>query len=310
MEETLDPDAAALIALVDKAGRPPPWQQPLDQARADFARLMRRGAGAPPPMPVEDLAESPVPVRLYRPPSGVAGPARPLLVWFHGGGMVMGDLDCYDGLCRHVAAASGWLVASVGYRLAPEHIFPIGFEDAWTGLAWLAGAAERLGADPARIGVGGDSAGGGLAAACCLRARDLGGPRLALQVLIYPGLDARRTGGSVELNGEGYLLSRDMIGWFQAAYAGGTNGRDWRLSPGLATDLSGLPPAVVVAAGFDPLWDEDVRFVRALRLAGGAATLLPYARQVHGFFAWPGLIGEAATAIAAIGGLLRRAAEA
>ena len=258
-----------------------------EQARA----LNRRGAAAcaGPPLPmarVEGL-EVPgpagtIPARLYEPVAG--GGARPLLVYFHGGGWVIGDLDTHDSVCRFLAAAAGVPVLSVDYRLAPEHPFPAAAEDAAAGFRWAAEHAAELGADPARIAVGGDSAGGNLAAVTSLLARDGGGPQPAMQLLFYPATDAVGEQRSRQLFAEGFLLTRADMEWFEAHYLpSGVAHDDPRVSVLGVGDLAGLPPAYVITAGFDPLRDEGEAYAERMRAAGVRVAHWRHRGLIHGF---------------------------
>jgi len=225
----------------------------------------------------------PIPVRLYRP-----GPGRlPLVVFFHGGGFVYGSLDgYYDPLCRRIARDAACAVVAVDYRLAPEHKFPAGADDCYAALAW---AAEALDIDASRILVAGPSAGGNLAAATALRARDAGGPDLAGQVLIYPVLDYYEPPTPSYLEyADGYHLTRADMVWFWDHYLAEPNqADDPRAAPLRASNLAGLPPAFIVAAECDPLHDEAARYAQRLRDAGVATELLDGAGLIHGFLAYP-----------------------
>nr|CAP12611.1 lipase [Streptomyces olivaceus] len=202
-----------------------------------------------------------VPVRIYQP--GARGAALPVVVFFHGGGFVLCGLDSHDGLCRELAASSGAVVVSVDYRLAPEHPAPAAVEDAYAALAWVAAHAEELGADPARLAVAGDSAGGNLAAAVCLLARERGGPVPAAQVLIYPALDPAQDSASMREFGEGHFLTADQMRWYWEQYLAGSEPTPLT-APATAHDLSGLPPALLVEAECDPLRDEGRAYAARL----------------------------------------------
>lgn len=220
------------------------------------------------------------------------GGAGPLVVYFHGGGWCVGDLDTHDGPCRFLATHSGAAVLSVDYRLAPEHPFPAAVEDAFAAFLWAAEHAVELGADPARIAVAGDSAGGNLAAAVCLLARDAGGPQPAMQALVYPVTDVSRGQRSRELFAGGYLLTRADMEWFEHHYLGAPLGavaeavphsEDPRIAVLRAADLGGLPPAYVATAGFDPLRDEGEAYAERLREAGVRVALRRHPGLIHGF---------------------------
>lgn len=224
-----------------------------------------------------------IPARLYRPTMG-ADPA-PLLVFFHGGGWVLGDLDSYDSACRLISRDAGVNVLAVDYRLAPEHRAPAAVDDAYAAYLWAREHAVELGADPGRIAVGGDSAGGNLAALVTRLARDTGDPLPSLQWLIYPATDLRGGTRSRSLFGDGFLLTKRDMDWFQDRYLEGSGLEiaDPMVSPLLATDLAGLSPALVVTAGFDPLRDEGEQYATALRQAGVTVDYRLMSTMVHGF---------------------------
>jgi acetyl esterase len=224
-----------------------------------------------------------VPVRVYDP--GTEGTDRPLVVYAHGGGWVVGSIDTHDGTCRKLAATTGYPVVSVDYRLAPEHPFPAGLRDYYAALGWARGVAPALGADPERVVVAGDSAGGNLAAAAALLARDQGGPNIAHQLLVYPVTgDATATDSYTE-NAEGYFLTAEQMGWFRAQYfASDTDEGNIYALPRRGADLSGLPSATVVTAGFDPLRDDGTAYADRLASAGVPVEQYNYDDMIHGFF--------------------------
>ncbi len=263
---------------------------PPQEARAQN----RRGAAATtaqPPIPmarVEALTVpgqgGPVPARFYVPGGRPAGIPAPLVVYFHGGGWVIGDLDTHDGVCRFLAAAAGATVLSIDYRLAPEHPFPAAVEDAWAGFAWAEANAAELGIDAARIAVAGDSAGGNLAAVVSLLAKAAGGPMPAMQLLIYPPTDSAGDLPSRQLFSEGYLLTKNDMDTFERHYLPpGTDATDPRVSILLAPDLTGLPPAYVATAGFDPLRDESEAYALRMREAGVQVALRRHPGLIHSF---------------------------
>jgi acetyl esterase len=239
--------------------------------------------------PVRETAERTIPgpggdvaARVYWPE---ARSVRPLLVYLHGGGWVLGSPATHDGICRALTNATGCVVVSVDYRLAPEHPFPAAAEDAYAAVCWAADQAPSLGADGSRLAVAGDSAGGNLAAVVSLMARDRGGPPLRLQILAYPVIDGRQEYPSHAENAEGYLLTTDAMRWFWGHYAPGPADRaDPYASPIAAPDLHGLAPALVFTAEYDPLRDEGEAYARALEAAGVPTTLRRYDGQIHGFF--------------------------
>lgn len=309
----LHPQARALLDLIAERGVPPTHTLPPDQARALYRD--RRGFTQPAPPPVGELIElaapaphGAIPLRLYR-PLGVAGDAvLPALVYYHGGGWVIGDLDTHDTLCRELANLSGCAVVSVDYRLAPEHRFPAAVDDAIAAARWLHREAHILRIDSGRIAVGGDSAGGNLAAVVAIAARDAGDLPLAWQLLIYPATDQHRSAPSHQRNGQGYLLTSDTMDYFTGHYIPDPAGhRDWRASPLLHPDLSGLPPALVLTAGYDPLRDEGIAYAQRLSEAGIRATHLSFERQIHGFILMGKVLDEANDAVRLCAAALRDA---
>jgi len=262
----------------------------VEEARAS-ARVEAETTDGQPPLPMARIEAlqvpghaGPIPARLYVPGNLPAATAAPLLVYFHGGGWVIGDLDTHDGVCRFLAAAAGTAVLSVDYRLAPEHPFPAAVEDAWASFAWAVANAAGLGIDPARIAVGGDSAGGNLAAVVSLLARAGGGRMPAMQLLIYPPTDSAGDLPSRQLFAEGFLLTKDDMDIFERCYLPpGSDPTDPRVSILLAPDLTGLPPAYVATAGFDPLRDEGEAYARRMREAGVQVALRRHPGLIHSF---------------------------
>jgi acetyl esterase/lipase len=231
----------------------------------------------------------------------------PALVFFHGGGGVFGDIDTHDGLCRMLCTESGCAVISVGYRQAPEHRFPAAVEDSYAATQWVVDHAAALGLDAHRIAVGGDSAGGGLAAVVCQMAA-MNGPRLALQVLFCPVLDMRAETPSRRALAEGYFLNQATIDWMLRHYCGAdADLDDPRLSPLRATRFSGLPPAHIHTAEFDPLRDEGEAYANLLRHAGIAAHYTCHAGMIHYFYAMAGAIPAARTALKGAAAAMREA---
>ncbi len=222
-----------------------------------------------------------IPVRIYT-PEGV-GPF-PTLVYFHGGGWVICDLDTHDALCRDLTNGAGCVTVSVDYRLAPESKFPAAVDDCVAAMEWVAAHAGEIGGDSARLAVGGDSAGGNLAAVVAQVARQRGGPKLGFQLLIYPATDFTADTDSIRENSEGYFLTHDDMVWFRDHYLPSLDERTNPLaSPMLAPDLSGLPPALVITAEYDPLRDEGEQYGQRLREAGVPVTISRYDGMVHGF---------------------------
>lgn len=299
----IDPGAQAVLDLIRASGRPP-----YETLTPPEAREMSRAARAvlqpdPPDMAeVRELRASgpagPIPLRLYRALGATPGVPLAGLVYFHGGGWVIGDLDTHDTLCRQIANAAGCVVVAVDYRLGPEHKFPAAVEDAIAATRWIAEHAAELGIDPARLAVGGDSAGGNLAAVVSLHAREHGGPAIGLQAMIYPGTDMSMRHDSHRRYGEGLFLTRTMIVWFRDHYLRTPADReDWRASPLLALDFRNLPPAVVVTAGLDPLVDEGEEYAQKLIAAGVPVTVRRFPGQIHAFITMGRLIPEAYAAI-------------
>jgi acetyl esterase len=309
----LDPQAQAVIELVAKAGRPAYHTLSPKDARQLFLETRPASTPTPPEIgAVRNLvAETPqgtIPLRLYRPAGVADATPLPAYVYFHGGGWVIGDLETHDVLCRQLTAASGASVIAVDYRLAPEHKFPAAADDAWAATRWIVAHASELGLDATRLAVGGDSAGGNLAAVVALLARDAGGPAIRLQVLIYPVTDVLRETRSYEDFAEGYMLTRDSMRWFIAHYLKTReDARDWRVSPLRAPSLAGLPPALIVTAGNDPLRDEGEMYAGRLRDAGVLVDYVCYGGMLHGFAGMGKLLDAAHRVVALIGESLRQA---
>lgn len=311
----LHPQAQALLRLMVEKGIPPTHTLAHEKAREFY--LLRRTVTQPEPPEcglVRNLsAPGPageIPLRLYRPLGSDPGQALPVLVYYHGGGWVIGDLDTHDVLCRQLCNGAGCAVVSVDYRLAPEHRFPAAVEDAIAATRWIHANAQALGLDASRLAVGGDSAGGNLAAVVALAERDAGagGLPIAFQLLIYPATDQRRGWPSHTTNGEGYLLTRDTIAYFHDLYAGEQQADlDWRMSPLLHDSHAGLPPAFVLTAGYDPLRDEGVAYAQKLSEAGSRAALVSFERQIHGFILMGKVLDEANVAVQLCASQLREA---
>jgi acetyl esterase len=244
------------------------------------------------PGPAGDVA-----LRVYRPSGSDATP--PLLVWFHGGGWTIGDLDTTDGMARALCTRGRVVVASVDYRLAPEHPFPAAVDDCMEATAWLSAHADELGADGSRLAVGGHSAGGNLAAVVSQLAKSIGGPSIALQVLCCPVTDASRSWPSRTENGEGKMLTQELMDWFTGNYLAGNDAAAAhpRVSPLLTTDLSGLPPAAVITAELDPLRDEGNAYVEALQAAGVPVDHRLFEGEIHDFYTLQGILPDAEEAL-------------
>jgi acetyl esterase len=305
----LDPQAQKVVDAVTALNLKPIPQSTPDEARES---MRTRTAALGPVEDVPAVADHRVPVaggeitvRVYRPAGH--GP-HPVLVYYHGGGWVIGDLYTHDGICRSIVNAAGCAVASVDYRLAPEFKYPTAVEDSYAALQWTVANAARLGLDPARIAVGGDSAGGNLAAVMALLARDRRGPRLLLQVLLYPVTDHDFSTPSYRENATGYLLTAEDMRWFWRHYlAREEQGREPTASPLRAKSLADLPPALVITAGCDPLRDEGEAYAQRLREAGTAVTLTQYPGMFHGFARMTRILDQSRVLLGEMAGALRKA---
>ena len=295
--DPLTPAMAGLLDRIRRAARPPFETLTPLQARAAYE--LAAEVLEPPRAPlarVEDFAIPaadgvPLRARLY----AASNEQLPLLLYLHGGGFVIGSLETHDSLCRQLALRSGGAVVALDYRLAPEHRFPTAVDDAWAALRWLAGNAGMLGLDGGRIAVGGDSAGGTLAAVGALLARDLALP-LTLQLLVTPGTAARAESDSHRRYGQGYLLDRSAIEWFFGQYIADAEREDWRFAPLLASDVDGVAPACVILAECDPLVDEGLAYADRLRAAGVAVELDLVRGVTHDFIKMGRALKEAGAA--------------
>jgi acetyl esterase len=308
MPVVLDPDAAAVYNAFQEAGRPPYETLTAPEAREYYSQARFATNPEPPALErVEPLSipapHGTIPARIYRPKklrknTGL-GPA---LVFFHGGGWVIGDLETHDVACRKLADEGELIVISVDYRLAPEHKFPAAVDDAIAATRWVSANAVKLGIDAARVSVGGDSAGGNLAAVVAIAARDGNGPAIAGQVLIYPAVDLTMTHPSHSEPETSLLLTHSVIRWFCDHYLNGAaDVHDWRASPVRAPTLTGLPPAYVLTAGADPLRDEGDEYAARLKQAGVSVTYKHFPGQFHGFFTMGKLLQQANVAASEIG---------
>ncbi|KJC51886.1 alpha/beta hydrolase [Bradyrhizobium sp. LTSP857] len=312
MPVVLDPDAAAVYKAFQEAGRPayetltaPEARDYYSQARfATNPEAPELARVAPLSIPAQHGA---IPARIYVPKEPrLKNGLAPALVFFHGGGWVIGDLDSHDVVCRQLADAGALIVISVDYRLAPEHKFPAATDDAIAATKWVAANARELGIDASRLSIGGDSAGGNLTAVTALTARDGNGPKIAGQVLIYPAVDFALTHGSHSEPETSVLLTHSVIRWFRHHYLNGSADiHDWRASPARATTLAGLPPAYVLTAGADPLRDEGDEYAARLKQAGVPVTTKHFPGQFHGFFTMGKLLREANVAVSEIGTWLK-----
>ena len=293
---SLHPQAARAIAL---AGDLPTGLSPQELRLVYTEQRLKL---QPPPPAVAEVREitipgrdAPIRARLYSPIDDRA--PRPLIVYFHGGGWVVGSLEGYDTTCRRLALKAGARVLSVDYRLAPEHPFPAAVHDAWDVTVWCSRTAEDLAIDPDRIVVAGDSAGGSLAAVVALQARDEGGPAIALQVLVYPATDLTRESASYDRNASGYMLTASALRWFIERYIPDAAKRaDWRASPLLRDSLAGVAPALVISAEYDPLVDENEAYAKRLSAAGVPTEYVCFAGMIHPFFTLGGVVDDASKA--------------
>ncbi len=306
----IDEDAEKVLGVMKILNRPPMESLTPEEGRKAF-RAMREAAkqDVPDMAEVRDLEVAgpagAIPARLYR---SHAAPANesPVLVFFHGGGWVVGDLETHDIQCRHFANAGACTVVSVDYRLAPEHKFPAAADDCVAAAGWVATNAATLGVDPRKVAVGGDSAGGNLAAVVALEAAAAGAPDIKAQVLIYPAVDMRLGYDSYDRVGEGFTLTAGSMRWFRDHYLDGESRiSDWRASPLLAENHAKAPPACIITAGLDPLCDEGEAYADALKRAGVDVRFNCYSGQMHGFVGATGAIRQADKAIAEIGEFLK-----
>lgn len=295
----VDPQAQALLDQFVALGGQALSSMSVPDARRAMEVLAAMRA-APPPIQsaVDRRIPGPageIPVRIYTP---TAPAPLPLLVYFHGGGWVLGGIDTHDGVCRELANGAGCVVVSVDYRLAPEHKFPAAAEDCYAATQWTAAHAAELGADAKRLAVGGDSAGGNLAAVVPQMARDRGGPPIIFQLLIYPATDAAFDTPSYRDNAEGYLLTTGDMRWFWNHYLNSpADAANSVASPLRAKHLTGLPAALVITAEFDPLRDEGEQYARQLEEAGVPARLTRYDGMIHGFFGMSSMMDKAKAAV-------------
>lgn len=312
MPVVLDPDAAAVYKAFQEAGRPP--YETVGHVTARELYLAGRVVSNPEPPELETAGplsipgpHGAIPARIYTPKQlrktdGLA----PCLVFFHGGGWVIGDLDTHDVVCRKLAHEGELIVISVDYRLAPEHKFPTAADDAIAATKWVAANSAKLGIDATRISVGGDSAGGNLAAVVALATRDGDGPNLAGQVLIYPATDFAMSHPSHREPETSILLTHSVIKWFCNHYLNSTADiHHWKASPARAETLAGLPPSYVMTAGADPLRDEGDEYAARLKQAGVPVTYRHFPGQFHGFFTMGKLLPQANVALSEIAGWLK-----
>jgi len=310
---TLDAGAQQVIDLIVENERP--RFETLSVAEARDVYRASREALQPDPRAiaeVRDLAApgpaGPIPLRLYR-DQPVAGAGQPAVVFYHGGGWVIGDLESHDGVCREIAHRAGVTVIAVDYRLAPEHAFPAAVDDAFAATKWVVDNADELGVDAARVSVAGDSAGGNLAAVVALMAKEAGAPRLQSQVLIYPVADLSMRHGSHARLVEQLPIPRTTLSWFYELYVPNrAQYEDWRASPALATaaQFKNLPPTLLITAGYDPLGDEGLELGEKIAAGGAKVEGARFDGQIHGFLTMARLIDEANDAFDRIAAFLKR----
>lgn len=309
----LDPDAKLVVDMIRMAGRPPFEALSPAEAREAYANSRKLLQPAR-----QDVAESrdlaipgphgDIPLRLYRPAGTDAADVLPALVYYHGGGWLLGGLDSHDVVCRRFANAANCRVVSVDYRMAPEHKFPAAVDDSAAATRYVFDNAASLGIDPSKVAVGGDSAGGNLAAVIALMARDGTLPPVAFQLLIYPATDMLMTSVSSQSVTEGVPLTSTTMRWFIDHYLDqGADGRDWRASPLRAADLAGTAQALVLTCAYDPLCDEGIAYARRLEREGVRVVHLHFSDQVHGFMSMGRMIRAADLAIDMMAASLRKA---
>jgi acetyl esterase len=311
---TLDPSTEALLQGMAEAGGPALHELPVDLARAAIKELSAKtGIAAADVHQVEDRGipgpNGVIPIRIYRPGARTADPSLPALILYHGGGWILGDIESHDSIARYLCRHGAVVVVNVEYRLAPEHKFPAGVEDCYAVLEWVAGNAGELGIDPGRIALTGDSAGGNLTVVASLLARERNGPAVAFQIPAYPCVDCREQAGYPsrgKFGGGEYFLSSDDITWVNRNYfTTSRDAEDVRASPILIGDLAGLPPALVITAGYDPLCDEGEHYARRLRAAGVPVEYQCYTGTIHGFLSFAGVLKAGRDALDLVAARLR-----
>jgi acetyl esterase len=302
----LDPKAKVVIDLFTPA-EPVRWAE---ISAAEYRAQLDMAMAPPPDLGLAEIVDGAVPgaagaipIRIYR---ASLSPSQPCIVYYHGGGFVLGGLDTHDGICRRLCAAVGATVISVDYRLAPEHVFPAAVDDCYDATSHVLENAAAFGVDHARVAVAGDSAGGNLAAVVAILNRDRGGPPIRQQTLIYPVTDMTFQSESYIANAEGYFLTSGMMEWFGRQYTpAGHPPHDPLISPLFTPDLSALPPAVVITAEYDPLRDEGEAYAKRLAESGVPTVLKRYDGMIHGFFTMSGVLDQAEEAIALVAAELK-----
>ncbi|MEO8009207.1 MAG: alpha/beta hydrolase [Betaproteobacteria bacterium] len=308
----LDPQIEIILGLAKQANLPEIWQLTPDQGREQYLTRVNKLKVNEPIFRTEDRRltgpGSDIAIRIYTPRELKTGEKLPVLIWFHGGGFVIGSLETHDSVCRMLANQADCIVVSVDYRLAPEFKFPDAVEDCKAALKWAALHAVEFGGDASCMAVGGDSAGANLATVMAILARDAAHPKLVFQLLVYPCTAPEPESASHYKFKEGYVLSRNSITWFYRQYLrSGKDVKDFRFAPLILDDLSGLPAALIIVAGYDPLRDEGVEYARKLIEAGNRVRLSNYEGMVHGFYLMGGAVDAARRAVAESAAALREA---
>jgi acetyl esterase len=306
---SVHPQVQTLLEAMAQMGGPAISEVSPDEARSMFKALASMEVGEEVARVDDRLIpglDADIPARVYTPHAAV-GEAHGVLVWLHGGGWVIGDLDTADATCRALANRAGCVVVSVDYRLAPEHPAPAALDDCMTALAWTVENFELLGVDASKVAIGGDSAGGNLAALVCQRVRAEFGPEIDFQLLVYPATDLTLSHRSIDDNAEGFFLTKASMEWFVRHYLGDGDPKDAAVSPLHADDLSGLPPALVITAELDPLRDEGESYATRLHEAGVPTEVLRYPGQIHGFVGMATMLDDGKDAIDRAGAALRAA---
>jgi len=311
----LDPQIEIILGLAKQANLPEVWQLTPDQGREQYLTRVNKLKFSEPILRTEDRRiagpGSDIPIRIYTPRELKSGERLPVLLWFHGGGFVIGSLETHDSVCRMLANRAECIVVSVDYRLAPEAKFPAAVEDCAAAMKWVALHAVEFGGDANCMAVGGDSAGANLATVMAILARDAAHPKLVFQLLIYPCVAPEPETPSHYKFKEGYILSRNSITWFYRHYLRSHKDvKDFRFAPLVCEDLSGLPPSLIIVAGYDPLRDEGIEYARKLIEAGNRVRLANYEGMVHGFFLMGGAVDAARRAVDESAQALREAFDA
>jgi acetyl esterase len=310
---TLDAKAQLICSVVNRVRASASEEMTPEISRAQLATFSKVLGGGP--TPVDDVTDMTVPgpagdmpARLYRPRNARPGPL-PILVFYHGGGWIQGDIDTHDEPCRKIANASGGLVLSIYYRLAPEHKFPAGVDDCLAGFRWVRDHGNEIGADTNHIAVGGDSAGSNLSIVVCQEMARLGETGPGFQLLIYPATDARMQTKSYDLFDDGFFLTRERINWYLHLYLSDFEAQktDTRFSPVYTEDISNQPPALIITAGFDPLRDEGKLYHEALIAAGVSSEYKQFDGMIHGFINMAGTLSDGVTALDLSGQRLKEA---